>query len=123
MRFGLSSTAALSAVLVAGSILAAAPAYAAAPSAHVRGGVGMTTSSTGDGTLPSDCSLTFLNNHFSAAVNCTGRPSTQVWNILVLCHWAVMSGEVDAGNNVTGDGTSTANCSGYIQGVSWVIDS
>jgi hypothetical protein len=123
MRFGLTLTAALSAVLVAGSILAAAPAHAAAPSAYVRGGVGTTTSSTGDGTLPSDCSLTFLNNHLSAAVNCTGRPSTQVWNVLVLCRFNGMSGEVDAGNKVTGDGTSTATCSGYIQAVSFVIDS
>lgn len=122
-RFGLASTAALSAALVAGGILAAAPAHAAAPSAYVRGSAGMTTSSTGDGSLPPDCSLTFLNNHLIAAVNCTARPSTQVWNILVLCHFNGMTGEVDAGNDVTGDGTSTATCSGYIQGVSWITDS
>jgi len=123
MHFRLTSAAALSAALVAGSVLAAAPAHAAAPSAYVRGGSGTTTSSTGDGTLPSDCSLTFLNNHLTAAVNCTGRPSAQVWNILVLCHFNGMSGEVDAGNKVTGDGTSTATCSYSIQAVSWVIDS
>ena len=73
MRFGLTLTAALSGFLVAGSILAATPAHAAATSAYIRGGAGTTTSSTGDGDIPSDCSLTFLNNHLTAAVNCTAR--------------------------------------------------
>jgi hypothetical protein len=123
MRFGLTSTAALSAALVAGSILAAAPAHAAASSAYVRGGAGTTTSSTGDGSIPSDCSLTFLNDHLSAAVNCTGRPSAQVWHISVLCHFNGMFGEVENGNKVTGDGTSTANCGFGIQAVSFLIDS
>jgi hypothetical protein len=34
-----------------------------------------------------------------------------------------MTGDVVAGNNVTGDGTSTANCPYSIQAVSWIIDS
>jgi hypothetical protein len=70
------------------------------------------------GNIASDCSFTWLGG-LSLALNCTGRPPTQVWDFEAGC------GDFHevAGNEVTGDGTSTANCSvtigpGYLNIVS-----
>jgi hypothetical protein len=76
-----------------------------------------------DGNAPSDCSYTLLDGGLSASFTCTDRPATQVWNILVLCHFNGMSGTVVAGNEVTGNGTSTAYCGYYVEGASFIIDS
>jgi hypothetical protein len=88
---------------------AAAPAHAA--------------TSTGDGTAPSDCTFTRLDGGVSAAFTCTSRPPTQMWHILTLCNWHVMTGTVVAGNEVTGNGTSTADCGSNIVAASFIIDS
>jgi Calx-beta domain len=68
------------------------------------------TNSTGTGliepgNIPSDCSFTWLGG-LSLALGCTGRPATQVWHLKVVC------GDFGQafGNDVTGEGTSTANC-------------
>jgi hypothetical protein len=211
MRFGLASTAALSAVLVAGSILAAAPAHAAQNTVGVKGGVGTdfgvsctsastcneistgtidtyfqrtgsTSSSLGvfykiingtavdgrdfnipatgevvipagqsvtdmriptvydglfggtdlsfgieitgtttpitisngstsslimPGNIPSDCSFIWEGGS-SLALQCTGRPSAQVWDLLATC--TIFPNRFADGNEVTGEGTSTADC-------------
>lgn len=63
------------------------------------------------GNIASDCSFTWLGGT-SLALNCNGRPATQVWKLEAGCgdfHEA-------AGNQVTGEGTSTANCTVPLEG-------
>jgi subtilisin family serine protease len=66
------------------------------------------------GNIPSDCSFTYEGG-LSLALTCTGRPPTQAWYLRVLC------GEIHGvpngvnGNEVTGEGTSTATCSVTIE--------
>jgi hypothetical protein len=79
----------------------------------------MISNSTGTGlieggNIPSDCSFTFLSG-MSLALNCTGRPSTQVWNLRVLCGFIHGMPNGVNGSNVTGEGTSTVTCSVTIE--------
>jgi len=79
----------------------------------------MISNSTGTGlieggNIPSDCSFTWLGG-LSLALNCTGRPPTQVWNIRALCGFNHGVPNGVNGNNVTADGTSTVTCSVTIE--------
>jgi hypothetical protein len=75
------------------------------------------------GNIPSDCSFTWMGG-LSLALSCTGRPATQVWNLEVYCSLFIhgMPSGV-AGNQVTGDGTSTATCPNVIEEGVLYIDS
>lgn len=57
------------------------------------------------GNVPTDCSYTFLSD-ISQSLTCTKRPPTQVWQLLIICG-SPFNGKF--GNEVTGDGTSTAS--------------
>jgi hypothetical protein len=62
------------------------------------------------GNVPPDCSFTFLGGS-SLAMDCTGRPATQAWHLQLGCGGLLGMGGGAGGNEVTGDGTSTATCS------------
>ena len=114
----------LIAAIFTGAALAGAPAAMASPvGSGVAGTPAHATTSTGDGTAPSDCTFTRLDGGLSASFTCTNRPPTQMWHILTLCNWHVMTGTVVAGNEVTGNGTSTAYCGSNIVAASFIIDS
>lgn len=73
------------------------------------------TGGIGGGNIPTDCSFTY-GGGLTLSLGCTGRPATQVWNLEVYCglfHNGLPSGV--AGNEVTGEGTSTATCPKVIQ--------
>jgi hypothetical protein len=57
--------------------------------------------------VPSDCSLSPVGNT-GISMTCTNRPADQTWWDYVLC--PTLKSVVRDGNQVTGDGTSTANC-------------
>jgi hypothetical protein len=59
------------------------------------------------GNIPSDCSFAWEGGT-SLALNCTGRPSTQAWELQAVC--TILPGRSAYGNEVTGEGTSTASC-------------
>jgi hypothetical protein len=59
----------------------------------------------------------------SLALNCTGRPPTQVWNIRVLCGLTHGMPNGVNGNEVTGEGTSTVTCGVTIEAGILSIDS
>jgi len=68
---------------------------------------GSTSSLIQPGNIPSDCSFTWEGGS-SLALGCTGRPSTQVWDLQALC--TIFPPRSSYGNEVTGEGTSTAGC-------------
>jgi hypothetical protein len=68
---------------------------------------GSTSSLIQPGNIPSDCSFIWEGGT-SLALHCTGRPSTQVWDLRALC--TIIPTRVATGNEVTGEGTSTASC-------------
>jgi hypothetical protein len=75
------------------------------------------------GNVPSDCSFTYEGG-LSLALSCTARPPTQVWNLEVYCGLFIHGIPTGvAGNEVTGDGTSTATCSKEIEAGYLEIDS
>jgi hypothetical protein len=73
------------------------------------------------GNVPPDCSFTHLGGS-SLAMDCTGRPPTQVWNLAAQCGLGIMQGGARS-NDVTGDGTSTGTCSGVLRNPLFNIDS
>jgi hypothetical protein len=68
---------------------------------------GSTQSLITPGNIPSDCSFIWEGGS-SLALNCTGRPSTQVWDLQAVC--TILPNRSAYGNKVTGEGTSTASC-------------
>jgi hypothetical protein len=66
-----------------------------------------TSSLIESGNIPSDCSFTWEGG-LSLALGCTGRPATQVWDLSALC--TILPTHTAQGNQVTGEGTSTATC-------------
>jgi hypothetical protein len=72
---------------------------------------GSTSSLIEPGNIPSDCSFIWEGGS-SLALQCTGRPSTQVWDLQALC--TVFPTRSAYGNEVTGEGTSTASCGNTI---------
>ena len=63
------------------------------------------------GNVPLDCN--FSNPQVrSMSLTCTGRPPTQTWHMNLLC--AAFKIYIGTGNEVTGEGTSSATCSGGI---------
>jgi hypothetical protein len=68
---------------------------------------GSTSSLIESGNIPSDCSFTWEGG-LSLALTCTGRPATQVWYLRAGC--TIVPGRAVNGNQVTGEGTSTADC-------------
>lgn len=60
------------------------------------------------GNVPSDCSFTY-NSTVSLSLTCTGRPGSQSWYMQLRCR-ALNEWILANGNNVTGEGTSTATC-------------
>ena len=77
----------------------------------VTGGVGVTggpaTGTIYGGNVPLDCSYSNYTDR-SMSLTCTGRPATQTWNMNLLC--AGFKVAYGAGNEVTGEGTSSATC-------------
>jgi hypothetical protein len=73
------------------------------------------TTDNGTGTIypgaqiPNDCSLAYVSSK-SKSLTCTGRPSGQEWDFDLLCPDAPSFFRNAMGNEVTGDGTSTATC-------------
>jgi hypothetical protein len=61
--------------------------------------------------IPGDCSLAYLSS-LSKSLTCTGRPSGQTWYFDLSCPGAPKFFGSATGNEVTGDGTSTATCEG-----------
>jgi hypothetical protein len=59
------------------------------------------------GNVPLDCSYSNYTDR-SMSLTCTGRPATQTWNMNLLC--AGFKVAFGAGNEVTGEGTSSATC-------------
>jgi len=74
------------------------------------------------GNIPSDCSFTYEGG-LSLALTCTGRPPTQAWYLRVLCGELHGGPNGVNGNEVTGEGTSTATCSVTIESSYLGIDS
>jgi hypothetical protein len=68
---------------------------------------GSTSSLIEPGNIPSDCSFIWEGGS-SLALQCTGRPATQVWDLRALC--TLFPTRTATGNEVTGEGTSTASC-------------
>jgi hypothetical protein len=68
---------------------------------------GSTSSLIESGNIPSDCSFTWEGG-LSLALGCTGRPATQVWELVAAC--TIFPTHTADGNEVTGEGTSTASC-------------
>jgi len=80
---------------------------------------------TGDilgGNVPLDCSYSNYTQR-SMSLTCTARPASQTWHMNLLC--LAFKASVGIGNEVTGDGTSSAACfSGLNSGVGYFeIDS
>jgi hypothetical protein len=75
------------------------------------------------GNIPSDCSFTY-GGGLSLAMDCTARPPTQEWYLAVYCD-EIHAGQPlwSDGNEVTGDGTSTATCPNTIEAETLDIDS
>jgi hypothetical protein len=77
----------------------------------VTGGVGVTggpaTGTIYGGNVPLDCSYSNYTDR-SMSLTCTGRPATQTWNMNLLC--AGFKVAYGVGNEVTGEGTSSATC-------------
>ncbi len=75
------------------------------------------TTNNGTGTIypgaqiPGDCSLAYISS-LSKSLTCTGRPSGQTWYFDLPCPGAPKFFGNATGNEVTGDGTSTATCEG-----------
>ena len=71
---------------------------------------GTATATILGGNVPLDCSFTYISGS-SQSMSCTQRPATQVWNIEASCRTNMGFSIHMAGNQVTGDGTSTvSNC-------------
>ncbi|MGH3158322.1 MAG: hypothetical protein ACRDNF_17355 [Streptosporangiaceae bacterium] len=87
--------------MLAGLIPAAAPATAAAATT--------TVTNVTYGQIPSDCSLATVSAQ-SMSLTCTDRPSGQEWSFLITCRGAAAFFVHGFGNQVTGDGKSTATC-------------
>ncbi len=73
---------------------------------------GSTSSLIESGNIPSDCSFTWKGG-LSLALTCTGRPSNQVWYLRAGC--SIFPTRTANGNEVTGEGTSTADCGTTVQ--------
>ncbi len=73
------------------------------------------------GNIPLDCSFTWISSS-SQSLTCNQRPATQVWNFTAECFTGLKYSPA-AGNQVTGEGTSTiSNCTGLSDG-GFFIDS
>jgi len=71
----------------------------------ISGGPGTGTIYGGD--VPLDCSYSNYTDR-SMSLTCTSRPATQTWQMSLLC---IAFGAYEfSGNEVTGDGTSSATC-------------
>jgi hypothetical protein len=75
---------------------------------------GSTSSLLESGNIPSDCSFTWEGG-LSLALGCTGRPSNQVWYLRAGCTIFPPPTRTANGNQVTGEGTSTADCGTTVQ--------
>jgi hypothetical protein len=64
-------------------------------------------SASGPAPMPSDCHALLING-FTATLTCTARPANQTWKYGVACFLKAGQNTFRYGNNVTGDGTSTA---------------
>jgi hypothetical protein len=73
---------------------------------------GSTSSLIESGNIPSDCSFIWEGGS-SLALQCTGRPSAQVWYLSALCN--LLPTRTAQGNEVTGEGTSAASCGSTVQ--------
>jgi hypothetical protein len=74
------------------------------------------------GNIPPDCSFTWITSS-SQSLTCTQRPATQAWHAQFYCLTPPFNRFAMAGNEVTGEGTSTvSNCSNVGDG-SLIIDS
>jgi hypothetical protein len=73
------------------------------------------TTNNGTGTIyseaqiPDDCSLAYVSSS-AKSLTCTDRPSGQNWEFDMACPGAPPFFRQAIGNEVTGDGTSTATC-------------
>jgi hypothetical protein len=74
------------------------------------------------GNIPPDCSFTWISQS-SQSLTCTQRPATQVWQAQFYCIVPPFSRFATGGNEVTGEGTSTASCSFAISDGSLIINS
>lgn len=74
-------------------------------------GIGMAggpgTETITGGNIPLDCNYSNYADR-SMSLTCTGRPTTQTWQMSLLC--LAFGGYVFGGNEVTGEGTSSATC-------------
>ena len=62
------------------------------------------------GNIATDCSFTY-GGGLTLSLGCTGRPATQVWYLDVYCGQTSHGlPSFTPGNEVTGEGTSTATC-------------
>lgn len=78
------------------------------------------TATINGGNIPPDCSFTWISSS-SQSLTCTHRPATQVWALEVYCFHVLMRYPA-AGNEVTGEGTSTvSNCTGVGDGSLGII--
>jgi len=84
---------------------------------------GTATATILGGNVPPDCSFTYISGS-SQSMSCAQRPATQVWNDEASCR-SNMGGFLipEAGNQVTGDGTSTISSSCSLIGGTFQIDS
>lgn len=81
-------------------------------------------SDTGVGTIldgigvPTDCTPSKYSST-TIALDCTQRPATASWRLVLSCATGAGWGEPAYGNVVTGNGRSTATCVGLAQGISY----
>lgn len=79
------------------------------------------TASINGGNIPPDCTFNWISSS-AQSLTCNGRPATQTWNLSALC-FVQLRRVPAAGNEVTGEGTSTiSNCPSIDDG-SLFIDS
>jgi hypothetical protein len=74
---------------------------------HVGISGGPATGTIYGGNVPLDCSYSNPAER-SMSLTCTGRPATQTWHMNLLC--VGFKGYIGVGNEVTGEGTSSATC-------------